>query len=219
VIGNALGVERSIRSLLQDVVKQQTQWCIITGAPCSGKTTVLRALGNLGFRTNPDLSRQYFAEMAVKGFDTESLRASGEQLHQELFRRMLLNAMQLPPGELIFHDYGLPDNIAFRIEDGLDDDPDLNLCCDLIQYWKVFLLAPAPFQQDEHRVEEDSYQLRIVTTFRTVYRSLGYIPIEIPLLSTPERCTMILDALGGELTTGVATAIEQLAYLANRGIG
>ncbi len=196
--GTAPQEQRTIISLLQDVVKRQTRWCVITGAPCSGKTTVLRALGSLGLRTNPDLSRKYFAEMAAKGFNTVSLRVSGEQLHKELFRRMLLNAMQLPPGELIFHDYGLPDNIAFRIEDGLNNDPDLNLCCDLIRYWKVFVLAPAPFHQDKHRVDNASFQLRIGATIRRVYRSLGYIPIEIPLISTADRCTLILDELGGE---------------------
>jgi ABC-type Fe3+/spermidine/putrescine transport system ATPase subunit len=32
----------------------QTNWCVITGASCSGKTTIIKLLANKGFQTVPE---------------------------------------------------------------------------------------------------------------------------------------------------------------------
>jgi hypothetical protein len=87
--------------------------------------------------------------------DLEQLRSSGASLHRKLFLRMLSNAAGLPPDQLVFHDYGLPDNVAFRLADGLPEDPDLMRSCAAFRYWKVFLLAPVPFVRDGIRMEDE----------------------------------------------------------------
>jgi len=188
----------NIGELLQNLHHLNTRWCIISGAPCSGKTSVIEELAHRGFRTNPDISRSYFEEVAAKGNDAKALRYSGDKLHRELFRRMLINAMQLPPDELIFHDYGLPDNVAFRLEDGLGNDQELIQSCKLIRYKKVFLLAPAAFKRDEIRFEDAAYQARLGDSLRKVYRTFDYNPVDIPLINIAERCEMILKSVFSE---------------------
>jgi putative protein kinase ArgK-like GTPase of G3E family len=46
--------------LLSTPFKVQTKWHVITGAPCSGKTTLIDQLADKGFRTVTETARQYF---------------------------------------------------------------------------------------------------------------------------------------------------------------
>jgi len=127
--------------------------------------------------------------------DLEQLRSSGASLHRKLFLRMLSNAAGLPPDQLVFHDYGLPDNVAFRLADGLPEDPDLMRSCAAFRYWKVFLLAPVPFVRDGIRMEDEAYQHQLAALLPGVYESLGYAPISVPLESVHNRCQQILSVV------------------------
>lgn len=42
---------------MQNVI--QTAWCVLTGAPSCGKTTVLKALESLGYTSVPEAARAY----------------------------------------------------------------------------------------------------------------------------------------------------------------
>lgn len=187
--------EAEAKELLGSVSIQQTRWCIITGPPCSGKTTVIGELAMRGYRTNPDMSRQYFEEQIAAGLDIDHVRRSGCRVHRGIFLQMLLNAASLPSNQLIFHDYGLPDNVAFRLAEDLQEDPDLMRSCASFRYWKVFLLAPAPFARDRLRREDAVFQHRLAALLPQVYSRLGYSPIMIPLESLHDRCERILSHL------------------------
>ena len=53
----------------------QTKWCVITGASCSGKTTLIKMLAGNGFRTVPEAGRKYFERELAKGRVIEEIRA------------------------------------------------------------------------------------------------------------------------------------------------
>ena len=46
--------------LLLTPYRHQTNWHVITGASCSGKTTLINLIENNGFKTIPEVARQYF---------------------------------------------------------------------------------------------------------------------------------------------------------------
>ena len=62
-------------NLLATPFKVQTNWHVITGAPCSVKSTLISQLADNGFRTVPEAARQYFErEMATTGRTIEEIR-------------------------------------------------------------------------------------------------------------------------------------------------
>ena len=54
--------------LLSTPFRVQTNWHVITGASCSGKTTLIDQLADKGFQTVPEVARQYF-ERVSQGAD------------------------------------------------------------------------------------------------------------------------------------------------------
>ena len=46
---------------------QQTNWHVITGAPCSGKTAVIRELEQLGYPVVHEVARAYIDERLQNG--------------------------------------------------------------------------------------------------------------------------------------------------------
>ena len=51
-----------------------TKWHVITGAPCSGKTTLIDQLAEKGFKTRPEVGRQYFERELAKGRTIHEIR-------------------------------------------------------------------------------------------------------------------------------------------------
>ena len=45
----------------------ETNWYVITGAPSSGKSSVIRELENLGYRVVHEVARAYIEEELKKG--------------------------------------------------------------------------------------------------------------------------------------------------------
>jgi predicted ATPase len=54
--------------------KVQTNWCVITGAACSGKTTLVDQLADKRFQTVPEAGRQFFDSEMAKGRTIEEIR-------------------------------------------------------------------------------------------------------------------------------------------------
>jgi predicted ATPase len=64
---NSFRVTKPDPDLLSTPFEVQTNWHVITGAPCSGKTTLIDQLANQGFQTVPEAARQYFEQEMASG--------------------------------------------------------------------------------------------------------------------------------------------------------
>ncbi len=53
---------------------RMTRWHVITGAPCSGKTTVIRDLERRGFRVVHETARAWIEEELQKGRTMAEIR-------------------------------------------------------------------------------------------------------------------------------------------------
>ena len=53
--------------LLSTPFRVQTNWHVITGAACSGKTTLIDLLADKGFQTVPETGRQYIEIEMARG--------------------------------------------------------------------------------------------------------------------------------------------------------
>ena len=55
----------------------QTNWHVITGAPCCGKTTLIDQLANQGFQTVPEGARRYIERDGLGANEPSDPRESG----------------------------------------------------------------------------------------------------------------------------------------------
>ncbi len=53
--------------ILSTPFKIQTSWHVISGAPCSGKTTLIDQLAGVGYRIAIETAREYFEIEMAKG--------------------------------------------------------------------------------------------------------------------------------------------------------
>ena len=175
---------------------QPTEWRVITGAPGAGKSTIIETLSALGYRVQQDTARHIIQAKLAKGARGPRSRSNEASHRQRVLAAMLREAAQLPRSEMIFFDYGLPDNLAFARLAGLAIGPELRNAAHVFRYKQIFLLAPLPLRTpDPVRVENHTAQLLLDKLIRDVYLELGYRVVEIPALPVDERLKQILHHL------------------------
>lgn len=176
----------------------QTRWCVITGAPSSGKTTVIEALGHLGFETKPETSRTYVEAELRKGRTLQDIRGDPAAFQRTLVRLKVANESNMPPDQIIFLDRALGDSVTYYQFVGLDPQAVIDLFSGR-RYWKVFIFDRFPLMPDHVRIEDESQAAFLDREFERNYRSLGYMPIRIPVLPVQARVDLILKHLDGIL--------------------
>ena len=99
---------------------RKTKWIIITGAPCSGKSSVVSGFENLGYRVIHETARAYIDELLKSGKSLQEIKADLLGFERALLYRKINIEAGLPENETIFFDRGLPDSIAYFLSAGLD---------------------------------------------------------------------------------------------------
>jgi predicted ATPase len=132
----------------------QTKWHVLTGAACSGKTTLINQLANKGFQTVPEAGRIYIELELAKGRTFDDMFANAAD--QISMKSMQLKIEQgLRATEVTFLDRALPDCLTFHRFCGLDPN---EILADTFQnhYASVFILDRLPFHQNGARIGHDA---------------------------------------------------------------
>lgn len=181
--------------LLATPFRVQTNWHVITGAPCSGKSTLIAHLAANGFRTAPEAARQYFErEMATIGRTIEDVRKDVASLVQGILGMMLEIEHGVNANELVCLDRGYPDNFAFLRQFGLDPNKYLPDCFHH-RYASIFLLDRFPVQIDGVRIEDEAAADYLDEWHYHDYSALGYHVVRVPVLPPQERLAFVLKTL------------------------
>jgi predicted ATPase len=83
-------------------VAQDTNWYVITGAPSSGKTSVIRELEGLGYRVVHEVARAYTEEELKKGRKLDEIKADALTFEQHILDRKIGIETSLPKDAVIF---------------------------------------------------------------------------------------------------------------------
>jgi predicted ATPase len=172
---------------------EATNWFVLTGPPSSGKTSVLLELAARGFRTSPDVSRQYLESLLAGGATKDEARANPAGLQRSILTRMLDVESRLPVNEPVFLDYGLPDNLAFWEIANLELISSVWRAALRFRYRHIFLFDPLPFVDDSIRVESHDRPKQLSATLSAYYRALGYQWTRVPPAPISERLALVLD--------------------------
>ncbi len=171
-----------------------TNWYVITGAPCSGKSAVIGGLEQLGYRVVHEVARAFIDEELQKGKGIAQIKADILSFERHILDTKFAIEKSLPDDALIFLDRGVPDSIAYYILEGLSPDYPTEKS-KLTQYKKIFSLERLKLEKDRVRLEDDKVAARLDRLLTESYQMLGYSVVHVPLLSVEERIDYILNHL------------------------
>jgi predicted ATPase len=180
--------------LLSTHFAAQTRWHVITGAPCSGKTTLIDLLVANGFQTVPEVGRKYIEGEIARGRTLAEIRASEAAFAIMIKELSLATERGLPVEEVIFLDRAFPDCLTFYRLHGLDPNEILPECFHH-HYASVFVLDRFPVQKDTARVEDDNAAAIIDEWLARDYSALGYPVVRVPVLPPEDRLAFILERI------------------------
>lgn len=183
-------------TLLSSPFKVQTNWHVITGAACCGKTTLIELLAARGLQTAYETARVYIDCQTARGRPIEDIIGDpATELAIEGLQSRLEN--DLHPSNTVFMDRSLVDCLTFRRLHGKDINEFLPRCFHH-QYASVFILDRLPYQLDGARVDDDTYKGVLDHWLFHDYSALGYDVVRVPVVPPQERLEIILNHLSAK---------------------
>lgn len=172
----------------------ETKWHIITGGPCSGKTSVLNYLSALGYQTRPEAARLFDDVAKSHGIEDpkQETAFSGHVQRYDLLIEDLF-----PHDTEAFADRSFADNIAYA-----QHIPDQAVTEEMWEiasrrrYSSVHHLDLLPvYETDDTRDESRADAEEIDDLLWETYEQLGYGEdhYRVPVMPIDERVQYILD--------------------------
>jgi predicted ATPase len=171
-----------------------TNWYVITGAPCSGKTSVISSLEQHGYRVVHETARAYINEELNKGRTINEIKADMSLFEHNIFYRKIEIESSLPEKVIVFLDRAIPDSIAYFRFAGLNPEEPKKESAK-IRYRKIFLFDRLRIKHDEVRNENEEDSILIDRLIEETYKTLGYEIIRVPVLPVGRRVDFILENL------------------------
>ena len=165
---------------------------IITGAPSTGKTSILNELSSKGFKCHSEIARQVIRENLDSGLEI----FPWNQMH--LFSDMVL-VNSFNPNQIQFLDRSMVDLIGYMHFAGKEAPNHYKEEALKVGYAKKVFYLPIwtdIYTTDEERKESVEEAEQIDKALYNAYESLGFEIIEVPKGSVFERVDFILESCG-----------------------
>ena len=183
--------------LLSTPYEVQTNWHVLTGAACTGKTTLIDMLADLGYQTIPEAARQFIDKELECGRLLDEIFSDPDS--EEKIDEIQMKAENgLIPSDLVFLDRALPDSITFRRHKGMDPNKILPECFHH-RYASVFVLDRLPLELDGARLDDEVLGSFLDEWLTRDYCALGYDVIRVPVLSPEERLAFLLERVSEQV--------------------
>lgn len=180
--------------LLKNNRQEHPNCIVLTGAPCSGKTTTLRQLQKMGFGVCDEAAELYVVGELNKGKGIQDILADYFKLETEITRLALLREAGIADSPLHFLDRSAIDSIAYSRFYSVNQIPFEDIIRQKKYHKTVFLFERLGLLGD--RLEHDDNEaLHIEEKLETAYQELDYEIIRVPLMSVRQRAWFILSQL------------------------
>ena len=157
---------------------------VITGAPSSGKTTIISILNKIGFTVVPEVARDIILDRMHEGknIDECSIDFQLAILEGQIKREESINIQRSP----IFFDRGIPDVLSYI--KNLKGSQDLITRENLLnRYDKVFFLEGLQIEDDGIRETDPKKIQSLNEALQDSYETLGYDLIHVPNFSNYDK--------------------------------
>lgn len=171
----------------------KTNWNVITGGPCTGKTTVVDLLAKRGYKTTIEHARHYIDTQKIKGKTIEEIKENKKAFQRGILDMQIEQEAALNPDDIVFLDRALPDTLAYYQFLDLEYDDRLVEQCSKYCYSKVFILDRLPLINDYARLEDEEEQIRIHHLIIKVYKTFPCPIVFVPVIPPEERVDFILQ--------------------------
>lgn len=176
-------------------MSQPRNWYVITGGPSSGKSTVIRQLKDLGYKTTHEAARHYIDLQRINGRSVDEVRANQRQFQHKVLNLQIDLERHLDPQELVFLDRGLPDELAYYKYFDLSPDEKLVEYLKTATYKKIFIMDLLPLDKDYARIEDVEAQKALHQLIIESYKARNEPIVMVPVLPPKERVAFILANL------------------------
>jgi predicted ATPase len=169
---------------------------ILTGAPGSGKTTVLGHLGD-GFVVVGEPARDILAEQ--RAMDGPGVPDRDPALFVALLLERSIEkhrAATAAPGPVVF-DRGVPDCAAYAVVLDVDPSPSLDAARTHRYADEVLILPPWEeiYETDDERTMSFEDTIPFHDAIVDAYERSGYTLVEVPRVPAADRAAVVRDAL------------------------
>lgn len=184
------------------IIMDRNSLYIITGGPGAGKTTLIRALEQRGFKVIPEDARRIIKEQAA--INGDGLPWKNKALYAQLMLEAAVSAHQHiarhNSSKPVFFDRGLPDTICYMKMEALPIPEQLAALVSAYPYArKVFILPPWKeiYTTDTERKQSWDEAAYTFEQMKATYTQYGYEVIEVPKGSMEARGTFIITHTTG----------------------
>jgi predicted ATPase len=172
-----------------------TNWHVITGGPCTGKTTVVELLASRGYETTIEHARHYIDTQKIKGKSMAEIKKNKKEFQLAVLKMQIKEETSLDTQNLVFLDRALPDTLAYYKFLNLEIDDQVLEMCNKFCYKKIFILDRLPLVNDYARREDEEEQKIIHELIIDVYNSYPCPIVHVPVLPKEERVDFILKRI------------------------
>jgi len=176
---------------------------VITGAPGTGKTVIIKELENLGHYCFHEIIRNMTAEAKKVGTSLKQVSNPLVFVDDPMrFNELLLKGRKRHHEDaesiedsICFFDRGLPDVLAYMDYFEQKYPNTFVEICKNKRYDHVFILPPwkAIYTSDNERLETFKEAEELHKYLSSTYKKMGYQPIEVPKVSISERTSFVLE--------------------------
>lgn len=180
-----------IKNHTNALIPQQINGYVITGAPCSGKTSVIKGLARRGFNVVQEAARAYIDSQLNLGYALKEIKSDILSFERHILLAKVQIEKNLSKTQIVFLDRAIPDSIAYFQLEGLDWKEPLDYSR-MLRYKQIFLFDQLAFEKDAVRSEDPMLATRIETLLEKCYLELGYPITRVPALPIDERIEFVL---------------------------
>lgn len=174
----------------------KTRRVIITGAPGTGKSTLLKLLAEAGYPTHEEMARALIAEQ--QALDSDILPWKDHpKFGAILFERQRAQYEAVVEGKTNFYDRGILDNLGYLRRDGHRNLQLEEQARNYRYHPEVFLTPPWEeiYGNDAVRWEDLDLMQDIHRALAEIYADFGYQVVLVPKSSPQDRFHFVLNHL------------------------
>jgi predicted ATPase len=169
-----------------------SNWYVLTGAPSSGKSTLIAELAKLGYATTEEFGRKLIDTELASGKSLAEVEVDSAAFELAWIKLQVEREQQLDRTHATFFDRGILDTLAYFRHYGWPIPDEVASLCAEASYKKVFLVELLDYEQDYARIEGAETAAQMQELFAQVYTGAGYEVVRIPKDTIEKRLTNIL---------------------------